>query len=192
MSDGLCGTLVLGATGSVGVAVLPSYIRILRQALADDVFVVMSKAATHFIPPYTLELFSGHPVLSDPFSAPEGLKVPHIQLGRRADIYVIAPATANVLAKGAAGICDDLVTTLLVSTRAPIVFVPNMNEIMWESPVVQRNVATLRALGHRVLEPVKGFEVADGSPSLGAMPGPTELLRILTEILKESKQAPSQ
>ena len=176
-------TVVIGATGSVGVAVLPTYIRLIRQTLADEVFVVMTEAATRFMPPYTLEIFSGNPVLTNPFEAPPGLKVPHIELGRRAALYLVAPATANILAKGAAGICDDLVSTLLVSTRAPVVFVPSMNGVMWESPVVQRNVATLRELGHTVLEPVEGFEVADGSPTQGAMPSPVELLQSLNAIL---------
>lgn len=182
----LCNTLVLGITGSVAAAEAPALIRRLRRDVARDVFVILSRAARKFVVPRALALHSGHPVLSGVFDEAEGMKVPHVELARRADLMLVAPATAHVLAKCAHGLCDDLLTTTVVACRAPVVFAPNMNDAMWSSPVVTRNVAMLRELGHCVIEPTLGFEVADGLPSFGAMPPFDHLVKTLRDMLDRS------
>jgi phosphopantothenoylcysteine decarboxylase len=162
------GTLLLGLTGSIGVLSMPDYVRMFRQTFAQHVHVLMSRGAQKFITPYTFELFSEHRVFCDTFERDEEVKVPHIDLARRADLFVIAPATANVIAKCAHGLC---------------VFVPSMNEDMWRSRVVQRNVGLLQELGHHVIEPTVGFEIADLKPTFGAIPSFPELTRKLQELL---------
>jgi phosphopantothenoylcysteine decarboxylase/phosphopantothenate--cysteine ligase len=154
-----------------------------RQTFAQHVHVLMSRGAQKFITPYTFELFSEHHVFCDTFERDEEIKVPHIDLARRAELFVIAPATANVIAKCAHGLCDDVITTSVVACKAPVVFVPSMNEDMWRSRVVQRNVGLLRELGHHVIEPTMGFEIADLKPTFGAIPSFPELTRKLQEIL---------
>jgi phosphopantothenoylcysteine synthetase/decarboxylase len=178
-----CDTLVIAVTGSVGVLSMPAYVRLFRAALARDVYVIMSRSAQRFITPYSFALYTDHPVFCDTFEQHEGFKVPHIDLARRADLLLVAPATANILARCAHGICDDLISTTVVACQAPVVFVPSMNEIMWRSRVVQRNAALLRELGHHVIEPAMGFEIADNKPTFGAMPPFVEILEALTAIL---------
>ncbi|WP_437980261.1 flavoprotein [Sorangium sp. So ce117] len=185
----LCNTLVLGITGSVAAAEAPALIRHLRRELARDVFVILSRTARKFVVPRVVALHSGHPVLSDIFDEAETMKVPHVELARRADLLLVAPATAHVLAKCAHGLCDDLLTTTIVACRAPVVFAPNMNDAMWASPVVKRNVAMLRELGHHIIEPTWGFEVADGSPSFGAMPPFDNLVKTLGDLLSRVRRA---
>jgi phosphopantothenoylcysteine synthetase/decarboxylase len=162
---------------------MPAYAGMFRQYFARDVYVMMSRAATRFVTPYSFELFTDHAVFCDTFDQGEGVKVPHIELCARADLFVIAPATANILGKCAAGICDELISTAVVACTAPVVFVPSMNEVMWRSKVVQRNVATLRELGHHVLEPARGLEIVDLEPSFGAIPPFQELVRSLRAVL---------
>jgi len=179
--------LLLGLTGSVGVLSMPYYVRMFRQtAFAEHVHVLMSRNAQKFITPYTFELFTEHDVICDTFERRDDLKVPHIELARRASLFVIAPATANVIAKCAHGICDDVITTTVVACRAPVVFVPSMNEDMWQSRVVQRNIGLLRELGHHVIEPALGFEVVDLKPTFGAMPLFHDLAQKLRELLARS------
>lgn len=182
-SEARCDTLLIGVTGSVGVLTMPAYVRLFRQTLARDVHVMMSRAAQRFITPYSFELYTDHPVFCDTFDHSPDVKVPHIELARRADLFLIAPATANVIAKCAHGLCDDLISTTIVACTAPVVLVPSMNEVMWRSRVVTRNVAMVRELGHHVIDPREGFGIADMKPSFGAMPPFLELLEKVTEAL---------
>lgn len=179
----LCDTLVLGVTGAVAAAETPGLVRRLRQEVARDVHVIVSRAARRFVAPRALALMSGHPVLSGVFDEAEGMRVPHVELARRADVLLVAPATAHVLARCAHGLCDDLLTTTIVARRAPVVFAPSMNDAMWDSAVVRRNVAMLRDLGHHVVEPAIGIEVADGSVSFGAMAPFAVLANALRQVL---------
>ena len=185
----LCTTLLLGVTGSIAAADTPALVRRLRRDVAPEVHVILTRAARRFVVPRAVALTSGHPVLSGVFDEAEGMSVPHIELARLARLILVAPATAHVLARCAHGLCDDLLTTTIVASRAPVVFAPNMNDAMWESPVVQRNVRILRELGHHVIEPTVGIEVADGVLSFGAMPPADELVKVLGEVLARRREA---
>lgn len=185
----ICNTLVLGVTASIAAAETPTLVRRLRGVVARDVYVILTRNARRFVSRRALELYSGHPVLCGSFDRAEGMRVPHVELARRADLLLVAPATANTLAKCAHGLCDDLLSTTIVACQAPIVIAPNMNEAMWTSLVVRRNVATLRELGHHIVEPTWGFEIADGLPTFGAMPPFDEVVKVLEGALREARRA---
>jgi phosphopantothenoylcysteine synthetase/decarboxylase len=172
-------TLVIGATGSVGVMDLHRYIYLLRRAVAGEVHLMLSRSAQRFVTPYGLGLWTETPVLTDPFEAPPGMKVPHIELAARADLLLVMPASANILARCAHGLAEDLISTTVLACEAPVVFVPAMNGVMWRSRATQDNVARLRALGRFVLEPAEGLEIATFEPTFGVMPPGPALLRHL-------------
>ena len=162
--------LLLGVTGSVGVLTVPHYIKLLRESIAEKVYVMMSHSAKKFVTPYTLRLYSGNYVFSDSFDISDDVRVPHIEITRKCDMFVIMPATANIIGKAANGICDDLISTAVMACVAPVVFIPSMNLNMWVSKANQKNVSVLKELGHYVLPPSEGYEIADMKPSFGSMP----------------------
>lgn len=162
--------LLLGVTGSVGVISVPYYIKLLKEQIARNVIVIMSHSAKKFITPYTLRLFSGNYVHTDVFDISNDTLVPHIHLIRKSDLFLIMPATANIIGKLANGIADDLITSAAIASSAPVVVVPTMNSIMWNSKAMQRNLISLGNLGYHVLEPDEGICVADMEPTMGCMP----------------------
>jgi phosphopantothenoylcysteine decarboxylase/phosphopantothenate--cysteine ligase len=159
----------------------------MRIHFAGTVHVIMTRSARQFVTPYALSLVSGNPVFTDSFASAGEVRVPHIDLARRASLLLVMPATANILGKAAAGICDDLLSTTIVACQAPIVFVPNMNGAMWANRIVQQNVATLKGAGYFVIEPSQGLEVADWVYSSGAMPAFNSLVASLEVILGSSR-----
>lgn len=162
--------LLLGVTGSVGVLAVPEYIKLLRESVAENVHVMMSHSAKKFVTPYTLRLYSGNYVFTDSFDITDDVKVPHIDLTRKCDVFLIMPATANIIGKVANGICDDLISTAVMACVAPVAFIPAMNPNMWLSKANQKNVSTLKEFGHHVLPPSDGYEISDMKPSFGSMP----------------------
>lgn len=178
--------LLLGVTGSVGVLVMPDYIKLLRESIAERVYVMMSYSATKFVTPYALRLYSGNYVFTDSFDITDDVRVPHIDLTRKCDMFVIMPATANIIGKVANGICDDLISTAAMACKAPVVFVPSMNPNMWNSKSNQKNVSVLKELGHYVLSPSEGYEVADMKPSFGSMPEFEVVTNFLKDIVSKS------
>jgi phosphopantothenoylcysteine decarboxylase/phosphopantothenate--cysteine ligase len=120
-------------------------------------------------------------VLLDQFDDANPLQVPHIELEERGQLLLVLPATANILAKAAHGICDDLVSTTILTFDERVVFVPNMNQKMWQNPIVQENVHKLVSLGRSVIAPSIGIEVATKKPEVAAMPP----IMAVTEYLKE-------
>ena len=179
-----CKHLLIGITGAVGAVNMPQAIHKFRRLFAEEIHIMQSQAAQRFIPPYTLQLFSGRPVYTDAFAITDELSVPHIELARKADLLLIMPATANILGKAANGICDDLISTTIVACQVPIVFVPSMNAMMWTDRIVQRNVAILKEVGYVVLDPSEqGVEVSDLSIGVGAMPPFESVLLSLKLIL---------
>lgn len=162
--------LLLGVTGSVGVLIVPDYIKLLRENIAEKVYVMMSHSAKKFVTPYTMRLYSGNYVFTDSFDISDEVRVPHIDLTRKCDMFVIMPATANIIGKVANGICDDLISTAVMACVAPVVFIPAMNPNMWFSKANQKNVSVLKELGHYVLPPSEGYEIADMKSSFGSMP----------------------
>jgi phosphopantothenoylcysteine decarboxylase/phosphopantothenate--cysteine ligase len=185
----LCNTLLLGVTGAIAAAWLPARIYAMRDVFAHNIFVLMSRTAPKFITPYALTLLSGNRVFVDGLDCEGDVKVPHTELPRRANIFLIMPATANILASCASGRCDGLISTAVVATplEVPIVFVPSMNEIMWTNRAVQNNVRTLRELGHHVVEPECGSEVADRRDVYGGMASLRTVAEALKTVLRYSK-----
>lgn len=169
-SDFLWRRVILAMTGSISVALMPQALIVLRQ-VAGEVHVLMSRTAARFVAPSTMGVYSGHSVWTDDEAAVAESSVTHIELADRTDFFLVMPATANVLAKAAHGICDDLISTAIVTWRGPIVFVPSMNETMWRNPAIEAAASLLRTRGHRVIEPVWGREIGDLSATFGVMPG---------------------
>ena len=147
--------VVLGVTGGIAVYKACELLRLLQKR-GIDVFVVMTHNACRFVAPLTFETLSGHPVAVDTFDRPQTWEVEHIALAKRADLFLIAPATANIMGKMACGIADDMLSTTVMATRAPVLVAPAMNTGMWENAAVQQNVKTLRARGVEIVAPVSG------------------------------------
>ena len=147
--------IVLGVTGGIAVYKACELLRLLQKR-GIDVFVVMTQNACRFVAPLTFETLSGHPVAVDTFDRPQTWEVEHIALAKRADLFLIAPATANIMGKMACGIADDMLSTTVMATRAPVLVAPAMNTGMWENAAVQQNVKTLRARGVEIVAPVSG------------------------------------
>jgi phosphopantothenoylcysteine decarboxylase/phosphopantothenate--cysteine ligase len=166
-------TIVLGVTGGIAVYKAVELLRLYVKAGAV-VHVVMTRGAQEFVTPLTFQTLSGNPVHTELFSLYQEREIGHISLADRADCFVIAPATANVIGKVAAGIADDLLTTTIMATRAPVLFVPAMNVNMWENPVYRQNEAKLRGLGYRFMEPAEGM-LACGWEGKGKLPEPAAI-----------------
>ena len=147
--------IVLGVTGGIAVYKACELLRLLQKR-GIDVFVVMTQNACRFVAPLTFETLSGHPVAVDTFDRPQTWEVEHIALAKRADLFLIAPATANIMGKMACGIADDMLSTTVMATRAPVLVAPAMNTGMWENAAVQQNIKTLRARGVEIVAPVSG------------------------------------
>jgi phosphopantothenoylcysteine decarboxylase / phosphopantothenate---cysteine ligase len=163
-------TILLGITGGIAAYKTPALVRLLVQSGAD-VHTVMTASATEFVTPLTLATVSGNPVCQDMWAARDRPSVEHISLADRADAAVIAPATANFIGKIAAGIADDMLTTVFLALQCPILICPSMNVNMYGNPAVQRNLETLKSFGYHLMEPESGF-LACGWEGAGRMPEP--------------------
>ncbi len=177
--------VVLGVSGGIAAYKSPDLVRRLREGGAD-VRVVMTRSAGEFIGRASLQAVSGQPVRDDLWDPAAEAAMGHIELARWADVVLIAPATANVIACLAAGSADDLLTTLCLATRAPLVLAPAMNNAMWAHPAVQANCATLTGRGVRLLGPAAGPQ-ACGEFGPGRMLEPAD---IAVRVLGELQQAP--
>jgi phosphopantothenoylcysteine decarboxylase / phosphopantothenate---cysteine ligase len=149
-------TVVVGLSGGIACYKAADVVRHLRSGGAR-VRVVMTRSAGEFITPLTLQTLAGEPVSTDLFDLTQESEIGHIRLADTADAIVVAPATANLIGKAAHGLGDDLLTTVLLATRAPVLLAPAMNVHMWENRLVQANLRTLRELGWRVIEPGVGY-----------------------------------
>ncbi|MBR2824223.1 MAG: bifunctional phosphopantothenoylcysteine decarboxylase/phosphopantothenate--cysteine ligase CoaBC [Clostridia bacterium] len=174
--------IVLGVTGGIAAYKSAEVVSRLRH-LGANVHVIMTKNATEFVAPLTFQTLSANPVAVDTFSAPEYWNVEHVALAKRAEVFVIAPATANILAKMAAGIADDMLSTTALATKAPILAAPAMNTGMWTAEATQANVALLRERGVRFVGPGNGL-LACGDSGDGRMSEPEEIVAALEEILR--------
>ncbi|MFP6663085.1 MAG: bifunctional phosphopantothenoylcysteine decarboxylase/phosphopantothenate--cysteine ligase CoaBC [Deltaproteobacteria bacterium] len=174
-------TIILGVSGGIAAYKAAGIIRALREEGAR-VRVVMTRSAQEFITPLTLQTLSGEPVARDLFDLTQESEIGHIDLADSADAILVAPTTANVVGKLAAGIADDLLTTVLLATRAPVVLAPAMNVHMFESEVVQANLATLRGRGVRIVAPDEGI-LACGYEGPGRLPDADILLEALAGAL---------
>ena len=147
--------IVVGITGGIAAYKAAEFVRLLVKEEAR-VHVVMTRNAQEFITPLTLQTLSGNPVISDPFALIEGEKIGHIALADIAEVIIILPATANIIGKIANGIADDFLSTMVMASRAPTLFVPSMNVNMWENKAVQKNIGTLLERGCHFMEPGEG------------------------------------
>ena len=173
--------VVLGVTGGIAVYKSAEVVSRLRK-LGASVHVIMTKNATEFVAPLTFETMSNHPVVTDTFARPATWEVEHISLAQRAEVFVIAPATANILAKMACGIADDMLSTTVLATKAPVLVAPAMNTGMWMAEATQRNMDTLRARGVHVVGPGSG-KLACGDVGAGRMSEPEDIVAAICDIL---------
>lgn len=188
----LCNRLLIGVSGSVAASSIPDFVVLLRRrSLVGRVDVMMTRAACRFITPYRMRLSTGTWVFTDGFQMTDEVRVAHVQLTREADLFVIMPATANMIGKLAGGICDELITTAAMAATCPLVVVPSMSSAMWEKPIVQRNIAVLRAAGIFIVQPAIGYEITDLQPSSGAMPPFEALIRELLAVTGHNRANPS-
>ncbi len=186
--SGLSGArILLGVTGGIAAYKSAELCRLFKRAGAE-VQVVMTKNATQFVTPLTFETLSGRPVYLDVFERDKAWEVEHIALAQWGQALVIAPATANCLAKLAAGIADDALTTTVLAFRGPVVLAPAMNTAMWEHPATCRNAETLRLRGVRMVEPGAG-ELACGDVGAGRLAELNEILAAVEATLKPAFKA---
>ena len=162
--------VLLGVTGSIAAYKAVELVRLFVKN-GDEVNVMMTPAACEFVKPLTFQTLSRNPVYVDQFAPPVSWKPEHISLAESADLVVVAPATANTIAKMRYGLADNLLCATLLATKAKIVIAPAMNTGMWESPVTQENLAALKARGVIVVEPGDG-ELACGVTGKGRMMEP--------------------
>ncbi len=165
--------VVLGVSGGIAAYKACELLRRLTES-GHDVRVVPTESALHFVGAATWSALSGHPVSTEVWS--DVHEVPHVRIGQGADLVVVAPATADMLAKAAHGLADDLLTNTLLTARCPVVFAPAMHTEMWEHPATQENVATLRRRGAVVIEPAVG-RLTGVDTGKGRLPEPVGDLR---------------
>lgn len=175
-------TVVLGVTGGIAAYKSAELVSRLRKAGAA-VRVIMTENAARFVTPLTFETMSNHPVVTDTFERPETWEVAHVALAKAADVFVIAPATANILAKMAAGLADDMLSTTVLATKAPVLVAPAMNTAMWSAPVTQKNCAELLSRGVRFVGPEGGF-LACGDTGAGRMSEPEQIFEAIVDVLQ--------
>src|ERR1700747_1478988 len=174
-------TIVVGVCGGIAAYKAAELVRLLT---ADQARVrgMMSRNATEFITPLTLQTLSQNPVATDTFSLTQESEIGHIRLADSADAIAIVPATADVIAKAAVGIADDLLTTVLLATRAKVAFAPAMNVHMYEHPTVAENLAKLRSRGVTIIDPAEGA-LACGYEGMGRLPDPTIIVAEIERML---------
>jgi phosphopantothenoylcysteine synthetase/decarboxylase len=173
--------LVIGVTGGIAAYKTAALVSRLVQAGAG-VSVVMTESATHLVTPKTFEALSGRAVCWDLWTCGSH---PHIELADAAELLCVAPATANLLAKAALGLADDLLSTLLLSFYKPVVLAPAMNARMWAKSAVQRNVETLRADGFQLIDPEEGY-LSCGTVGVGRMASPERIFQVIAATLEKT------
>jgi phosphopantothenoylcysteine decarboxylase/phosphopantothenate--cysteine ligase len=174
--------IVVGVTGGVAAFKAAHLVTGLRKAGAE-VHVVMTGGATQFVTPLTFRALSQHSVVADMWDPQGPYDEAHVALGERADLYVIAPATAHTLAKLALGLADDAVCATALATRAPVLVAPAMADPMFEHPTTQEHLETLRRRGVRVVGPVVGW-LASGKEAIGRMAEPDAIVEEICTILE--------
>ena len=179
--------ILLGVTGCIGAYKAAEILRGLQQAGAT-VRVVMTRAATEFIRPLTFEALSGQPVIIEMFERPNHAVIEHIAVARDADLLLVAPATANILAKFAHGIADDFLSTVYLSNTNPVLLAPAMNVEMWNHPATQANLKILRERGVQFVDPSAGYQ-ACGEVGVGRLAEPGEIVNRVLELLRTPHSA---
>ncbi len=179
--------IVLGVTGSIAAYKIASLASMLMKQHAD-VTVIMTKNATNFINPITFESLTGNKCLVDTFDRNFEFQVEHVSLARQTEVFLTAPASANVIAKAAHGIADDMLTTTLLACTCPKIVAPAMNTRMYQNPVVQDNLEILKRYGMEVIDPANGY-LACGDTGAGKMPDPEVLYEYIIKALTPKDMA---
>lgn len=178
-------TVVIGVSGGIAVYKTLDVISRLRK-LGINVNVIMTKSATEFVTPLSFQSLSQNYVVCDMFEDPKTWDVEHISLAKRADIFLIAPATANVIGKAANGIADDMLTTTVMATKAKVLIAPAMNTNMYENPILQKNINTLKELGYNFVEPESG-RLACGDTGKGKLASPETIVDEVVKLLSKEQ-----
>jgi phosphopantothenoylcysteine decarboxylase/phosphopantothenate--cysteine ligase len=178
-------TIVLGITGGIAAYKAVDLASKLTQAGAK-VEVVMTEAATKFVTPLTLRNITGRPVVTDMFEMASQYQEEHVALAELADVVVVAPATANSIARLAAGIADNMLGTVILATRAPVVIAPAMNDLMYANSVTQENLEKLRDRGFTIIEPEHG-RLASGKIGKGRLPETPRIIEVIERVLGQRK-----
>jgi phosphopantothenoylcysteine decarboxylase/phosphopantothenate--cysteine ligase len=176
-------TVVLGVSGGIACYKAVELTRLLVKE-GFRVQVVMTRGAMEFITPLTFQTLSGRAVASETFNLTQESEIGHINVADSADLFVIAPATANIIGKIAGGIADDLLTTVLMATRAPVLVAPAMNVHMYANPILQENLRKLRRVGYHLMEPADGY-LACGYEGKGRLPDPEKILDEVRSLLRK-------
>lgn len=173
-------TITLGICGGIAAYKACEIVRGFAKQ-NHNVHVMMSRSAKKFITPLTLQTLSGRPVATDLFDLTQESEIGHIHLADDSDVIVVAPATADFLAKAAHGLADDVISTVLLATKAPVLICPSMNVNMWNHPATQANLKKLQGYGYHILEPDSG-ELACGWQGQGRLPDPEIIVAKAIEI----------
>ncbi len=173
--------VLLGITGSIAAYKAAEIIRLLREREAR-VYPIMTQAATHFVHPLTFQTLASRKVTVKLFEESDE-KIRHISLAQLADVFLIAPASANIIGKLSHGVADDILTTTALATKAPILIAPAMNNAMYENPLLQENIKKLKAIGVSFIGPEKG-KLASGEIGMGRMSAPSQIVEYLERIIQ--------
>ena len=178
-------TVILGVSGGIAAYKIPNLASMLVKSGAD-VHVLMTENAAHFITAVTFETLTGHKCIIDTFDRNFEFEVEHVALAKKADLFLVAPATANVIGKLAHGICDDMLTTTAMACQCPMLVAPAMNTRMYENPILQDNLEILKKYGMTVIDPAAG-RLACGDTGAGKMPEPEELFDYICQAIEYPK-----
>ncbi|MBN1038136.1 MULTISPECIES: bifunctional phosphopantothenoylcysteine decarboxylase/phosphopantothenate--cysteine ligase CoaBC [unclassified Clostridium] len=176
--------VVLGVSGGIAVYKALEIVSLLRKQ-DIEVRVIMTKSATEFVTPLSFQSLSQNMVIYDMFSEPKAWEIQHISLAEKADVFLVAPATANIIGKVANGIADDMLSTTIMATKAKVIFAPAMNTHMYENPIVQGNIEKLKTLGYEFIEPASG-RLACGDIGKGKLEDPKVIVdRVISQFTKK-------
>ncbi len=175
--------IVIGVTGGIAAYKVCGLINYLKSEGAN-IDIIMTKSATNFITPLTLETLSGNKVITDMFKRPDCREVEHITLATKADLFLVVPATANIIGKVSWGIADDMLSTTIMATKAPVIFAPAMNNNMYENRIVRENITRLKHFGYMFIEPDYGH-LACGYEALGKLPKTKTIIENVKQLIKE-------
>ena len=178
-------TIVLGVTGGIAAYKSANLASMLIK-LHADVHVIMTQNATKFITPMTFETLTNNKCIVDTFDRNFSFDVKHVSLAKRGDLFVVAPCTANVIGKLAHGICDDMLTTTMLATRAPKLIAPAMNTGMWENPILQDNLVKLQGYGYHIISPIVG-RLACGDTGTGKMQSEEVIVEYILSYMAKEK-----
>jgi len=175
-------TIIIGITGSIAAYKACDLVSRLKKK-GHNIICVMTREAEEFITPLTLETLSENKTYRNMFKLPEKRNAVHVSLAKKADLIVISPATANIIGRLASGICDDLLTSTVISSKSPILIAPAMNDNMYKHKITQRNIGELKKIGYNFVDPIRGH-LACGYVGLGHLADLGQIIKEIDKILK--------